>query len=79
MNLHEKLDKCLERLHDIQLVQASMNKDVSRNTQDLETHIKRTDLLEKKLTKIYAVMLIGAGVAIAHLGPDVLKFVGLLL
>ena len=66
-----KIDKCLYGIHRIEVIQTAMQKDQAHNTKEIERHIKRTDLLEKKLGKIYTVMLIGAGVAIASLGPEI--------
>lgn len=74
-----KIDQCLEGIHRIELIQKDMQHDISINTVDLAEHIKRTELLEKKMSKIYAVMLIGTGVAIAHFGPDIMKLLGVLL
>jgi hypothetical protein len=75
----EKLDKCLEAIHRIELVLTRISHDVEINTSDLNEHIKRTNLLEKKLTKIYTVMLIGAGFAMAQFGPEILKLLGVIL
>lgn len=77
--MNDKIERCLEGIHRIELTLKDMQHDVEINTADLNEHIKRTDLLEKKLTKIYQVMLIGAGVAIAHFGPDIIKYLGILL
>ena len=60
---HKKLDKIQEDIHDIKL-------DVQKNTQDLAYHIKRTDLLEKKMNFYFIKeisILIGIGAAIAKL------------
>lgn len=73
----DKLDKCLDAIHRIELILTDVRNDVEINTADLSEHIKRTELLEKKLSKIYTVMLIGAGVAISHFGPEIIKLIGL--
>lgn len=76
--MENKIDQILESIHRIELTQRDMLHDIEINTVDLSEHIKRTDLLEKKLSKIYQVMLIGTGVAIAHFGPDIIKIIGLI-
>jgi hypothetical protein len=62
----------------MELTQRDMQHDIEINTGDLSEHIKRTELLERKLSKIYAVMLVGAGVAMAQFGPDIIKLIGLI-
>lgn len=51
-----KIDKILEKIHSIDITMA-------RNTASLEAHMKRTDLLEKKLEPVENhVSMINAGV-----------------
>ena len=45
----EKLEKIGEDVIDIKIAQAGMSKDIERNTDDLEEHMRRTDLLESHL------------------------------
>jgi hypothetical protein len=73
-----KIDKCLNGIHRIEVCLVKMQKDVEKNTTDLANHIKRTDLLENKLSKIYIVAYIALGVLLAKFGPDVLKILGVL-
>lgn len=49
MNADQKLDKLMEMVSDIRVVQAKHSLLHERNTEDLETHIKRTDLLEGEI------------------------------
>jgi hypothetical protein len=77
--INDKLDKCLEAVHRMELTLTRVAHDVEINTNDLTEHIKRTELLEKKLSKIYTFALIGTGVALAHFGPDVIKLIGVML
>lgn len=74
----DKIEKCLEGIHRIELILTKLQAEVEINTKDLAEHIKRTELLEKKLSKVYTVVLVGAGFALAHFGPSILKVVGLL-
>lgn len=69
----------LESIHRIELAQIEMKADLKRNTDDMEEHIKRTNMLEKKLSTIYKLMWVGIGAAAANLGPAVLKLVGIML
>jgi hypothetical protein len=75
----DKLDKCLDAIHRIELTLTAMQHDIEINTGDLSDHIRRTELLEKKLSKIYTAVLLGAGFAMAHFGPEILKFIGVTL
>lgn len=74
-----EVQQIIEALHRIELVQVDIRNDLERNTDDIATHIKRTNLLEKKLSKIYTAMLIGIGVALSHFGPNVFKLLGILI
>lgn len=75
----DKLDKCLDSIHRVELILTKMEADVHRNTDNIEVHIKRTNLLEKKLSKIYTVMLFGAGFALATAGPQLVSLLKVLL
>lgn len=79
----ERFEKCLERaldgIHRIELRITEMEKDLARNTDDMEEHIRRTNLLEKKMGKIYAIMLVGAGFALASGGPQIISWLKVLL
>lgn len=75
----DKIDQMINTAHRIEVSLAKMEKDVHRNTNNIEEHIKRTNLLEKKLSKIYAVMLVGAGFALASLGPQIVTLLKVFL
>lgn len=47
--VEEKLDKIIEKLHSNSIELAKHGLLHQKNTEDLETHIKRTDLLEKHM------------------------------
>lgn len=72
----DKLERCLEGIHRIELIQNQMQKDIARNTEDLEEHIRRTELLEKKLSKIYTASFIVLGYLTSHFGPGIFKIIG---
>jgi hypothetical protein len=74
----EKIDKCLEGIHRLEIILTRIDSEVEINTSDLAEHMRRTEMLEKKLSKVYTVVLVGAGFAMAHFGPNILKVVGLL-
>jgi hypothetical protein len=74
----DKLDKCLEGIHRLELQMTKLVSEVEINTDDLAEHIKRTELLETKLGRIYQFMLIGLGILIAEFGPDLIKILGAL-
>lgn len=77
--MSDKIDKCLDGIHRLEVTITRIEADLARNTDDMEEHIRRTNLLEKKMTKIYAVMLIGAGMALAGLGPEIATLLKVLL
>jgi citrate lyase alpha subunit len=59
--MSDKMDKVLKTLTkisedivDIKVSQAGMSKDIERNTDDLEEHMRRTDLLERRLEPLQA-------------------------
>ncbi len=79
MNTEDKIQNCLEGIHRIEVKMVGMAGDLKRNTDDMEDHITRTNLLEKKLSKIHTIMLLGAGMALATAGPQIAKLIGLLL
>jgi hypothetical protein len=77
--MENKIEKILESLHRIELIQKDMQNDIELNTIDLAEHIKRTELLEKKLSKIYMAAMVMTGFLTARFGPEVLKIIGVLL
>lgn len=50
--LESKMDKTIEAVTDISLIVAKMEVHVDKNTQDLEIHIKRTELSELRLERL---------------------------
>ena len=75
----DKIDKCLDSIHRVELLLTRLEHNVGINTLDLSEHIKRTELLEKKLSKIYALVLIGTGFAASYFGPGIIKYIGVVL
>ena len=47
--LIEKLDKIQDDVSDLKVENAKQTASIERNTKDLEEHMKRSDLLEKKM------------------------------
>lgn len=45
---------------------------------DVRHHIKRTDMLESKVQKIWYLVVLGAGAGLAEWGPSILKILGVL-
>ena len=74
----EKLDGCINGIHRVEMLSQKTDLRVSKNADDIAEHIRRTNLLEQKLTKIYQASLVGVGVFIAHYGPDIIKILGAL-
>ncbi len=74
--MENKIDSCLAGIHRIEVTQTKMQSDIARNTIDLEEHIRRTELLEKKLSKVYAASLMIAGFLTAKFGPNIFKILG---
>jgi hypothetical protein len=79
MENEPKLDKCLDSIHRMELVLMRIQQDIEINTDDLTEHIRRTELLEKKLSKVYTAALVMAGFISAKLGPEILKLLGVTL
>lgn len=50
--LESKVDKTIETVADISLTVAKMEVHVEKNTQDLEVHMKRTELSEARLERL---------------------------
>jgi hypothetical protein len=69
MELLRKHGDILEKLVDIS----------AKNSLNLEHHIKRTDILQARQTKIITLITLTLGMALAYFGPTVLRFVGLLI
>jgi len=59
--LNSKMDKCLEN-------QSEMKVDIAKNTVDLSHHIKRTDMLEKRTSKVFYVAAVAVGYFMAKYG-----------
>ena len=70
--IEEKIDKLSES-------SARMEVHIERNTDDLEYHIKRTDIIESKMQKMIYLLLIGAGIGLSLYGPQVFKLIGILV
>lgn len=79
MSIDNKLDQCLESIHRVELIQVEIRSDLARNTDDMEEHIKRTNLLEKKLSKVYMFALISGGFVAAKYGTEIIKLLGVVL
>lgn len=73
--LMEKIERCLEGIHRLEVLHTRMAGDVEKNTEDLEEHIKRTNILEGKVQKMVYLLAVGAGIGVALYGPDFLKII----
>ena len=79
MSIEDKMDRCLESIHRIEISLVEIKADLLRNTDDMEEHIKRTNLLEKKVTKVYTFALMALGFVAAKYGTEILKILGVVL
>jgi len=77
--IEEKLEKCLDNQTKMLVNQTKMVGNLERNTKDLAHHIKRTNLLESKVQKVWYVALIALGAGLVVYGPKVFKLIGILL
>jgi len=50
--LESKMDKTIDAVTEISLTMAKMEVHVEKNTEDLENHIKRTDLAEVRIERL---------------------------
>jgi len=69
--MEEKIDRILERVGSIDVTIAKLEKEVTY-------HIKRTDILEAKVNKVWYLVLLGAGAGATSYGSTILKLIGLL-
>ena len=67
----EQLNNIYKSIHNIEKTLATMEVDVRH-------HIKRTDMLESKVQKIWYLVVLGAGAGLAEWGPSILKILGVL-
>lgn len=72
MDINNKLDRIETKIDTVMVLTVGMGKDVSMNTKDLTEHIRRTNLLEVKLQRIYTLGFILAGVGIAVGYPQII-------
>lgn len=79
MSVEEKIDRCLQEIQEIRLEQVKTNLILDRNTDELEIHIKRTNLLEKQVARVFMFAILAAGFVAAKYGTDILKIIGVLL
>ena len=70
--LEAKIDKLVE-------TQQEMLIQLTENTKDLKYHIKRTDLLEGKVSKLYQLILLGAGASMVLYGDVIYKYLKVVL
>ena len=69
-------DRINDKLEDIATKIARIEVTLERNTDDLELHMRRTDLLEKKATKVEAIMwTLGAIYTVINLGLAIWKVI----
>lgn len=74
-----KEDQILEHITEIRVCLTRIEGDIERNTDDLEEHIQRTNILENKLKKLEILLYIGAGIGLALYGPQFAKLVGIII
>lgn len=74
-----KEDQILAHITEIRVCLTRIEGDIERNTDDLEEHIKRTNILDSKLKKMETLLYVGAGIGLALYGPQFLKLVGIML
>jgi hypothetical protein len=69
-------DRINDKLDDISVKVARIEVTLERNTDDLSEHMRRTELLEKKATKVEAIMwTLGAIYTIINLGLAIWKVI----
>lgn len=68
MEIDKKLDRIETKIDTVMILTVGMGKDITTNTKDLTEHIRRTNLLEVKLQRIYTLgfILAGAGMAVGY-------------
>lgn len=71
----KQLDRIEAKLDTLVVTSTEMRKDVDQNTKDLSHHIKRTNLLETKLLKVYQGIYVLIGVGVATGAPSLINFI----
>lgn len=76
--MNEKLDKILSDLSDLRTEQAVTNERLKHYNGSLDTHIKRTELLEKEVHELWKWRwsLAGALTAITLVAQILIKYIG---
>ena len=79
IRIEQKVDRALENQTTMLLTLTKHESILDRNTEELEEHIRRTNLLESKVKKIFTFALVAGGFVAAKYGTEILKIVGVIL
>ena len=79
MSVDGKLDTIVETIGEMKIEQVSQGITLRNNTKDMRTHIKRTNILEGKVQKVWYFAMFAAGVITVKFGPEIIKMLGVLL
>lgn len=77
--LESKVDKIYDKVTGHGESLAKLGTIAEVNSESLQTHIKRTDILQSRQFKIIVGLAIGMGFIAASQGPAILRFLGILL
>jgi len=75
----DNFDKLLEINTGIQKELVKIWATLHRNTEHLDEHMKRTNILESKIQKIVTIFYIVVGIGIGRYGLSILKLLGVIL
>lgn len=82
MDRTERIERIIERIETkvdaLLLTHAGQSKDIAQNTKDLSEHIRRTNLLEGKMQKLWYAIFLGAGAALAQSWPAIYQIIKVL-
>jgi len=78
VNAEDKIE-ILQAIHEIHIDQVKMAGVLEENAKDIQEHIRRTNLLEKKVSKVFMFAIFSAGVVAARYSPEIIKILGVLL
>lgn len=77
--IEKKIDRVESNVAELNQTTSVMEVHVSRNSEDLSEHIRRTNLLESRLNRIWYVLALLTGAGLSQSGPLFQKLIGLFL
>jgi hypothetical protein len=77
MKIHDKLDKLIESNSEQQIILAKMQVDLAHHIKRSDQHEEHLKMQDKKIQKIWYILIAGAAAGISEYGAIFLKWLGL--